>query len=317
MALVTTADAKLNPAINRIDDTWLASLLELASTKAEQYCGRPFPLKAYSERLDGSGKNQMFLTVTPLFAIEQVDITEIDGTVTTYDDPTDFVFNEATGEVRFVSQSVWFPAGFQNILISYVGGYYYIPGPVQDAVILIALSLAGQGSTSNDLALGTENPGDYRDGFRQTSSTRGIYSLAVANLLEQYRTIGSGLLTELEEVIGPQGPQGELTFRGPQGAQGVLGPQGLLGAQGKVGSQGTEGTQGVQGAQGRQGHVGGQGSQGWQGAQGWAGSQGWQGRMGRQGYQGGQGAQGYQGNQGEGAQGAQGTVGPQGPQGVT
>jgi hypothetical protein len=331
MALVTTTYARQTPAISRIDYSGdpllpgkLEYLLDDASLKAEHYCGRPFELKSYSEVLNGTGLNQLFLTVTPLFEIEQVDIVDpIDRTTTTYllaDDAFDF--EEATGQIRFKDLSLYFTAGFQNVTVTYTGGYYDIPTPVQDAVCMMVLQIASQGSSSADLALGANSSGDYSYTHRQMAMTDGIYTPAVKNLLEQYRTMGSGLLTAMVNVIGPQGALGLLAFRGPQGYQGFIGVQGYTGVQGIVGAQGFQGIQGIQGVQGGQGVQGVQGAQGLEGNQGFQGFQGAQGRQGTQGTQGNQGAQGVQGWQGwqgrqgrTGFQGFQGTQGAEGAQG--
>ena len=73
------------------------------------------------------------------------------------------------------------------------------------------------------------------------------------------------ITSTVDEIVGPQGPQGEvgpIGPAGPQGEQGPVGPQGEPGVEGAMGPQGEQGPQGPQGPQGIQGEVGPEGPQG-------------------------------------------------------
>jgi collagen type VII alpha len=98
--------------------------------------------------------------------------------------------------------------------------------------------------------------------------------------------------TDMGDVQGPQGDQGEPGDTGPQGAPGV---QGAPGAKGDTGTQGIQGPKGDTGAQGAKGDPGDQGQQGVQGPQGNTGAGGTQGPKGDAGATGTTGAQGSTG----------------------
>ncbi len=109
----------------------------------------------------------------------------------------------------------------------------------------------------------------------------------------------------VNNLVGPQGPQGETGptgatgATGPQGIQGETGPQGIQGETGETGATGIQGIQGDTGATGPQGEVGPQGDVGPQGPQGAASTvAGPQGAVGPQGPQGDIGPQGDTGDTG-------------------
>ena len=346
-SLVSPARALLDPSCNRIQSSgdldnpgWLELLLMAASRKVVEYCHRPFALKSWREVLSSTNNTQSFLTVTPIYEIDSLTVTNADGTDTVYNGDN-FIFDRDSGQVRFKPTSsntgnYFPPTGFdfyydllqgvyntpsnQNFLNMnwvYTGGYLDIPEDVQEATIQIALIMAGQASTENDLALGREPKSIYKFGFREEATQFGLFTMVCRNLLERYRSMGMGVLDIVEEVIGPQGPSGPISFRGPQGWQGTIGSQGYTGGQGVQGVLGAQGGQGRQGWQGWQGGQGAQGAQGVQGIEGAQGRQGWQGRVGVQGTQGSQGGQGAQGAGVQGSQGIQGAMGAQGAQGPT
>jgi hypothetical protein len=208
MALVTVARAQQVPSINRIASgyplavDWLENLLEAASTKVEQYCGRKFELQDYEEIKDGVGTNIMFMTVTPIYSVSEVAIIYSDGTETLYDSG-DVRFDPQSGQIRFLASGATFPSGLQNIRFTYEGGYDPIPDPVQEATIEVALQMAGQGCTSNDLAIGAENAGDYTYGARLQGDKHGLFPPVVKHQLEQYRTFCMGTLSVVGAATFP------------------------------------------------------------------------------------------------------------------
>lgn len=66
-------------------------------------------------------------------------------------------------------------------------------------------------------------------------------------------THGDGSTSNVGQVVGPAGVQGDPGPQGVQGVQGDPGPQGVQGPKGDQGDQGLQGIQGLQGLQGLQG----------------------------------------------------------------
>lgn len=69
-------------------------------------------------------------------------------------------------------------------------------------------------------------------------------------------THGDGSTSNVGQVLGPAGVQGDPGPQGIQGVQGDPGPQGIQGPKGDQGDQGLQGIQGLQGLQGVQGDPG-------------------------------------------------------------
>jgi hypothetical protein len=115
---------------------------------------------------------------------------------------------------------------------------------------------------------------------------------------QQVRIVGSPAACRATEiavqwnVVGPQGPQGDVGPVGPQGLQGPQGPQGVKGDTGAQGPQGVKGDTGAQGPQGVKGDTGAQGPQGVKGDTGAQGPQGVKGDTGATGPAGPEGAAG-------------------------
>lgn len=123
---------------------------------------------------------------------------------------------------------------------------------------------------------------------------------------------------QLDELIGPQGMQGERGPQGLQGPKGDTGDTGPRGLKGDTGDVGPEGPQGEEGEQGPRGAIGPQGPRGLQGLKGDTGEQGPRGLTGLAGPKGDEGETGPQGPKGDkGDTGARGPQGLQGPKGDT
>jgi hypothetical protein len=130
--------------------------------------------------------------------------------------------------------------------------------------------------------------------------------------------LGTGLWTDVGQIVGPQGATGSTGIQGAMGSTGIQGTEGVIGAQGFTGSTGVQGTTGTTGTQGTTGTVGAQGFTGSTGVQGTTGSTGVQGVIGDTGAQGFTGSTGVQGTTGsDGVQGVAGDTGAQGVQGNT
>ena len=148
-------------------------LLGAASSMAEQFCHRLFisgvGAAVANEVHDGTGENSLFVHFTPLTAVTSIDIREPDDTWTTITETTPvtkFYFNVRIGEIRISPNALenygHFPAGFQNIRVTYTGGYATadrIPGAVQQAVVAIAVALHQQAAAGGMVT--AEKLGDY------------------------------------------------------------------------------------------------------------------------------------------------------------
>lgn len=166
-------------------------------------------------------------------------------------------------------------------------------------------------STTNEAKLALLRIQVLIDGLKQ--NTPYFISKEIEKYLEQ----------EIQDAVGPDGPQG---FQGLEGATGPMGfqgsfgyqgPEGVAGVQGSEGYQGPQGNFGPQGVMGFQGNDGEIGEVGPQGSTGPQGNNGSQGSIGPQGTEGDVGPQGTQGLSGpQGVDGEDGSLGPQGPQGL-
>lgn len=129
-----------------------------------------------------------------------------------------------------------------------------------------------------------------------------VYTPSVSSAGEISWTNNGGLPNPSPvNIMGPQGPRGEM------GPEGQTGPRGETGPQGPKGDTGEQGNPGPQGPQGEKGDTGAVGPQGPKGDTGEAGPQG---ETGPQGPKGDTGPEGPQG-----PAGPQGPVGPEGPPG--
>ena len=120
----------------------------------------------------------------------------------------------------------------------------------------------------------------------------------------------------VEQIPGPQGPQGVAGVPGPVGPRGEQGPRGENGPRGEKGDKGETGQNGKDGVDGRNGERGPIGPAGIQGERGIQGEPGAKGEPGQQGIPGERGPKGEQGGQGlQGPPGANGRDGKDGADG--
>lgn len=185
--LVTLDRIKQDPAADRIEDASLRTLISGASTLIEQHCNRTFYLQRVEEGFNGNEDQKLFLSCTPLDSIEAVKFVDYDRVTYTYTSGV-LLWDNQTGEIQLSSLADYttFPRGFQNVEIDYYGGYETIPEDLQEACCQVALHLGSLGSTSNDLALGAETPGDYSHGYRSVANAYGPIPPAVRQMLASY-----------------------------------------------------------------------------------------------------------------------------------
>jgi hypothetical protein len=115
-----------------------AQLITAASRAVERYCDRTFASGTVTDTIDGDNSPRVFLSRPPITSITSVTVngSALDNT---YGDA--WSFNPDTGELlrgdgkddpRFAT---WFPRGFRNVVVVFVGGYSSIPEDVKEATI--------------------------------------------------------------------------------------------------------------------------------------------------------------------------------------
>jgi len=135
----------------------------------EQLCYRKFLAADYTdEKQDGNGWDSIFVKNIPLNSIVDIDLITYNAvtgdTETTTYGTAKFSSNTKTGEIRFkpdvqLETAKIFPEGFQNIHISYNGGYASVPQPIQ----MLCADFVIQMYNDEELvgALEREKLGDY------------------------------------------------------------------------------------------------------------------------------------------------------------
>lgn len=102
------------------ENSLLTDLINACSFTIENYCGRQFKKRVFSEQeYDGNGRNYLLLEQFPIVSIETV---YIDGELL---DPGQYKAKKGNG-ILIRKNSVW-PKGDANIAVSYTAGYSEIP----------------------------------------------------------------------------------------------------------------------------------------------------------------------------------------------
>jgi hypothetical protein len=122
------------------EQAFVDALITAGSAWIEKYCNRVFAAADYTDEvLDGNGWDSIFIDNPPINSLTDIDITcyNFDGgeTTTTYLG-TKFLFHAKSGEIKFkpatfISSPTIFVEGFQNIKITYNGGYAAVPDVIQ------------------------------------------------------------------------------------------------------------------------------------------------------------------------------------------
>lgn len=115
------------------------ALITVASNYIEKYCDRVFSSVSYSnEKLDGNGWDNIFIKNPPLTTLTDIDVISslFTGSTTTTYAATRFDIKEATGQIKwkadsFLEEGGIFPVGFQNVQVTYVGGFSAIPTSIE------------------------------------------------------------------------------------------------------------------------------------------------------------------------------------------
>lgn len=164
-SLVTVARAQQAPSLADINATWLASLIEAASTALEKWLRREFASTAQTEVHDGDGGRRIFLRHFPIITLTKVTVTDPYTEEETEYTSTSFDMRAGAGEVRFKESSTtgiadYFVRGFQNVTVEYTSGFATVPADVQEAVVQAIQHFVSAGSS--DPAMESEKMGDYQ-----------------------------------------------------------------------------------------------------------------------------------------------------------
>lgn len=143
--LITNTSAFLEPLdyTNRsiAEKAIIDALITSASEIFEKHCNRIFLTDTYTDELqDGNGWDTIHVNNPPLTVLTDIDIVHraFDGTntTTTYTG-SKFNIHINSGEIRFkpgdflTTSGGLFAQGFQNVQITYVGGFSSVPKPIQ------------------------------------------------------------------------------------------------------------------------------------------------------------------------------------------
>jgi hypothetical protein len=148
------------------------SLLNVASQKIINFCGTTFLQNTYTEDYNGWNNGRIWLRHRPVIMVSQITINNNpsvpnSGTQYLNEYGTDWYFIPKTGELgrgdgmddqRF---NVWFPAGRQNINVTYFAGYPTTPDPVVRATCYYVRYLYERGTSKAMGIFSSESIGDY------------------------------------------------------------------------------------------------------------------------------------------------------------
>ncbi len=167
--LTTVTRARRKAAFKNVSTEVVEDFLNAAQDWMESYCDRKFQNTNYSAVYNGDGGARLFLKNAPISSISSIVITEDDGTTETLAISTDVNFQAENGAVEFdkgtnlSSFDAW-PAGFQNIAVTYTGGYATIPEALAELCARKALALYAESGADLNAALQTESIGNATKG---------------------------------------------------------------------------------------------------------------------------------------------------------
>ena len=180
--LITTAEYKTWANItSSAYDSVIGTIVSGVSTEIRRWCGRDltngFESMSRTERYDGNNEQTINLMEWPVSSVTSVKVYASDGTYETLDstsyrcDNTGGILSRvdpikarypvtAFGTVQATfSVQPWFPDGFDNIEVTYTGGYATIPDDIKIAAFRFAdLQYSARG---RNLGLASESLGQY------------------------------------------------------------------------------------------------------------------------------------------------------------
>lgn len=173
--LVSVPRLQLATRLSTVNPELLTELAEAVSAFVRQYTERELTSATRTEVHNGPDDAELLLRETPVTSITTVTITDSEGVATSYAGSS-FVFESRTGTVRWkpnnTSGGSWFPEGFQNTSVVYVGGYSPIPADIE--AVCADLVSESYGVMSVDPAMESEKLGDYQ--YKVSALVTGVSS---------------------------------------------------------------------------------------------------------------------------------------------
>ncbi len=126
------------------ENNLLVSLINRTSSRMETYCGRNFKVREYTEYQDGDGTPTVFTDHYPITSVSSLwDDTEREFTDSSNDllSSADYMIYSDEGSIRLYNDETTFNKGYQNIKITYSGGYETLPGDLEEACLDWVLTL--------------------------------------------------------------------------------------------------------------------------------------------------------------------------------
>jgi len=120
------------------DDSLLTNLINRVSTRIETYCRRKFKVRSYTEYHDGDGSPEVLVDNYPIVSVDSLwDDTDRAFTDSANDliASGDYIKYETEGAIRLFNNETVFQTGWQNIKVTYSGGYTTIPADIEQASI--------------------------------------------------------------------------------------------------------------------------------------------------------------------------------------
>ncbi len=127
--------------LNAAEKAHVEALISVGTVEIERICNRTFLQATYTDEAhDGYGWDFIFVKNPPIVSLTDIDLITYNAvtgdTETTTYAASKFTFHANTGEIKFkpdvtLSTAKLFPVGFQNIHITYSGGYAAVPQAIQ------------------------------------------------------------------------------------------------------------------------------------------------------------------------------------------
>lgn len=173
-------------ASETVDNTRLRYLIEVASSQIRGHCRTDFVLETHTdEKYDGDGTSMLELRGTPIAAVAALSIDGQAVDLAELKVYPNYIAFEDSGEYnpRLRASERIFPAGRQNIQVTYSEGYAKIPRSVSDACALQVVFIINTSQKQ-----GVETEGNQSQGVNTTWSQDQL-APAVREALRQYRKV--------------------------------------------------------------------------------------------------------------------------------
>lgn len=178
-ALFTVAEFKAHEQISGTGlDGVIAAMADRVASAIDRYCRRVVQAGTHVEVRDGAGSDQLVIRNAPLRAVVEVKVAaDGDFAAVAALASTDYAIDASAGILR--RRGATWPAGTQNVQVTYDGGFTAIPNAIKQAGILLASYWMGRRRATG---LMSQTVG----GVTTSWATQGIPD-EVASLLNPYR----------------------------------------------------------------------------------------------------------------------------------